>query len=175
MKDFVADEPLEKVLGGDLGLTRPFHGLGEEVPPLFGNKAVLDKLLTAPNQQNSDQKAVKPLEPVDDGELNVLIIERTDFACPAQRRYLALWHRRAVNEVADESSVYRIGQMIERRTLKKVVLDRELLDVNAERLPRMSDLALRFWVVELVPDAGYGSRRRQDRRETGILRLSYQF
>ena len=64
--------------------------------------------------------------------------------------------------------------MIERRTLKEIVLDRQSLDITSERLPRMADLALRLGIFDFGPHYRDWTRRRQHRSETGALKLLHQ-
>src|SRR5437660_12823908 len=64
--------------------------------------------------------------------------------------------------------------MIERRTLKEIVLDRQSLDITSERLPRMADLALRLGIFDFGHHYRDWTRRRQHRSDTGALKLLHQ-
>ena len=56
--------------------------------------------------------------------------------------------------------------MIEGRPLEKVIFDRQPLDIDPKWLAHMSDLALRFGVLDFGPDDRYRAGRRQHREKT---------
>src|SRR5947209_3138837 len=98
---------------------------GKVRPSISGQGAILNELLAAPDQQQSNAEAIEALETIDDGEVDVRFAKRLRLpvgSAAAESSDLGLGHDSALNEVTDQSLVDGVGYMIERRTLGEVLV-----------------------------------------------------